>query len=87
MKQSIARVEKALKDLQIRESRKDNDMLTKQLDLKSKEVDAYLAEIQHQKQENVKLRERLREIMARSKGSVPQHHIEPNDQSLVVERD
>jgi len=29
MKQNITRVEKVLKDLQIRESRKDNDMLTK----------------------------------------------------------
>lgn len=42
IKLSLARIEKALKDLQIKESRKDSDLLSKQLELKSKEADAYL---------------------------------------------
>ena len=51
----------------MKESRKDSDLLSKQLTLKSQEAQAYQSELQHQKSENGKLRDKIKDLMARGR--------------------
>lgn len=53
----------------MRESRKDADLIQKQLQLKTQEAQAYQNELNNQKQENLKLRERLKEAMSRNRAN------------------
>lgn len=67
MRYDLNRAEKALKEVQLKESRKDQDVIMKQLQLKSQEALAYQNELNHQKQENAKLREKIKEMMSRGR--------------------
>ena len=63
----LEKTEKLLKEVQMKESRKDSDLLSKQLTLKSQEAQAYQSELQHQKSENGKLRDKIKDLMARGR--------------------
>eukprot|EP00347_Sterkiella_histriomuscorum_P023834 403333226 len=67
IKQSLLKTEKNLRELQMRESRKDSDLIQKQLQLKTQEAQAYQNELSNQKNENLKLREKLKEAMSRQR--------------------
>ena len=56
-----------VKELSIREQRNESELFQRQLQLKIKENEAYLKEIANQKNENAKLREKLKEMMTRNK--------------------
>ncbi len=51
----------------MKESRKDSDIIQKQLALKNQEAQAYQTELNHQKIENAKLREKIKELMSRAR--------------------
>ena len=51
----------------MKESRKDSDIIQKQLALKNKEAQAYQDELNHQKTEIAKLREKIKELMSRAR--------------------
>ncbi|CDW80788.1 ribosomal protein s20 [Stylonychia lemnae] len=68
MKVSLSKAEKSLREAQLRESRRDTDVLQKQLQLKAQEIQAYQNEVHNQKLENQKLREKLKDSMTRNRG-------------------
>lgn len=66
---NLLKTEKQLKELQMKDSRKDSDILLKQLQMKSQEANAYQTELANQRSENSKLRDKIKELMSRGRTS------------------
>lgn len=65
-----AKAEKALKQAQLKQQKQDSSALEKTLALKTKEAEVFLKELNNQKVENQKLREKMRDILKRQGGGV-----------------
>ena len=66
LKKRLEVTEKKLKEQQMKVAKKERSgVLTQQLQLKEKEISAYQKEVQNQKAENLKLRERMKELVQR----------------------
>jgi predicted nucleic acid-binding Zn-ribbon protein len=65
-----AKAEKALKQAQLKQQKQDSSALEKSLTLKTKEAEVFHKELNNQKLENQKLREKMRDILKRQGVSV-----------------
>jgi len=73
LKSRVSELERLLKESQMREIRRESaDAMGKQLTLKAKEVEMYQKEVQHQKAINVKLQEKMKELVLRKSFPVNQ---------------
>ena len=72
LKERVAQLEQQLKETQMREVRReDTESLQKQLQIKTKEVEVYQKEAANQRLQNSKLREKMKELVARKSTSTP----------------
>ena len=72
LKERVAQLEQQLKETQMREVRReDTESLQKQLQIKTKEVEVYQKEAANQRLQNSKLREKMKELVARKSASTP----------------
>ena len=61
----LAKAEKQLKQVQLREQQKDSSLLEKQLSIKNEESDVFQKQLQVQKAENQKLREKVKDLLSK----------------------
>ena len=76
-KKKLSKSEKNLKLAQKREQLNDSSLIEKQLTLKAKEVEVFQQDLQNQKNENQKLREKVRDLLKKCSQTtserVPEH--------------
>ena len=79
-KKKLTKSEKNLKMVQMREQKNDSSLIEKQLTLKSKEVEVFQQDLQNQKNENQKLREKVRDLLKKCSQTTSERVPEPNYQ-------